>query len=210
MEKMTMKKHVALMAGVLMLGAAGQLQAADYTGTLDLLNTTAYVIQYEYPTGSGTYINALGALDIDRYDLGSSLSGYYNILFTPGSFNSTTAIVGFMLTDNPNQAVMDNPGLLGPAASDMSLLSGILQGNWWAVYNMPPNSTDDMLTYYPTLQLTAGTNYYLFASGGSVSPVTIPYTLSVTAAPAPVPVPPALWLLGTGLLGLIGIARKKE
>ena len=91
----------------------------------------------------------------------------------------------------------------------MSLLSGILDGNWWAVYNMPPNSTDDMLTYYPTLQLTAGTNYYLFASGGSVSPVTIPYTLSVTAAPAPVPVPPAVWLLGTGLLGLIGVARRK-
>src|SRR4030067_1444973 len=92
MKKMTMKKHAALMAGVLMLGAAGQLQAADYTGTLDLQNTTAYVIQYEYPTGSGSYINALGAVERDRYDLGSALTGYYNIQFTRGSFNSTTAI----------------------------------------------------------------------------------------------------------------------
>lgn len=209
MEKMPMKKHTTLMAGLLMLGAVGQSQAADFAGTLNLQNTTAYVIQYEFPAGSGTYINALGALDVDRYDLGNALSGSYNILFTPGSFNSTTAIVGFMLSDNPNQAIVDNPGLLGPAASNMSLLSGILQGNWWAVYHVPPNSTDDLFAYNPTLQLTAGTNYYLFASGGSVSPVSIPYTLSVTAAPAPVPVPPALWLFGSGLLGLIGVARRK-
>jgi hypothetical protein len=25
----------------------------------------------------------------------------------------------------------------------------------------------------------------------------------------PIPIPPALWLFGTGLLGLIGVARKK-
>lgn len=210
MEKMPMKKHTTLMASLLMLGAVGQSQAADFAGTLDLQNTTAYVIQYEYPAGSGSYINALGALDIDRYDLGSALSGYYDILFTPGSFNSTTAIVGFMVSDDPNQAVMDNPGLLGPAASDMSLLSGILVGNWWAVYHVPPNTTDNMFTYFPTLQFTAGTNYYLFASGGSVSPVSVPYTLSMTAAPAPVPVPPAVWLFGSGLLGLVGIARRKS
>lgn len=208
MEKTPMKKHTTLMAGLLMLGAFGQSEAADFAGTLDLQNTTAYVIQYEYPSGSGSYINALGALDIDRYDLGSALSGYYNILFTPGSFNPTTAIVGFMVSDDPNQAVMDNPGLLGPAASNMSLLSGILQGNLWAVYDVPPNTTDNMFTYFPALQFTAGTNYYLFASGGSVSPVSVPYTLSVTVAP--VPVPPAVWLFASGLLGLIGVARRKK
>lgn len=210
MEKIPVNKLKTLMASLLMLGAVGQSQAAGFAGTLNLQNTTAYVIQYEYPPNSGSYINALGALDIDRYDLGNALSGSYNILFTPGSFNPSTAIVGFMLSDNPNQAVMDNPGLLGPAASDMSLLSGILQGNWWAVYNMPPNSTDDMFAYYPALQFTAGTNYYLFASGGSVSPVNVPYTLSMTAAAAPVPVPPAVWLFGSGLLGLIGVARRKK
>jgi len=30
------------------------------------------------------------------------------------------------------------------------------------------------------------------------------------AAASPVPIPPAVWLFGSGLLGLVGIARRKK
>jgi hypothetical protein len=34
-------------------------------------------------------------------------------------------------------------------------------------------------------------------------------TLTGSSAPPPVPLPPAVWLLGSGLLGLAGVARRK-
>jgi hypothetical protein len=33
---------------------------------------------------------------------------------------------------------------------------------------------------------------------------------NVQVAVAPVPVPPAVWLFGSGLLGLIGVARRRQ
>jgi hypothetical protein len=35
------------------------------------------------------------------------------------------------------------------------------------------------------------------------------YLLNVTLSPSPVPVPAALWLFGTALIGLIGVSRRK-
>lgn len=35
------------------------------------------------------------------------------------------------------------------------------------------------------------------------------YSMSITAVPTAVPVPAAVWLMGTGLLGLVGVARRK-
>jgi hypothetical protein len=35
-------------------------------------------------------------------------------------------------------------------------------------------------------------------------------SLNLTVVPAPVPVPAAVWLFGSGLLGLVGVARRKK
>jgi hypothetical protein len=36
------------------------------------------------------------------------------------------------------------------------------------------------------------------------------FNLTAAPAPAPVPVPAAVWLFGSGLLGLVGVARRKK
>jgi hypothetical protein len=53
----------------------------------------------------------------------------------------------------------------------------------------------------------SGLPHHQFASREYTDSLLIPY-LSVTTAAAPVPIPGALWLLGSGLIGLIGIRRR--
>ena len=48
----------------------------------------------------------------------------------------------------------------------------------------------------------------LYLQQGDTAKLTL-YTKAETAAAAPVPIPAAFWLLGSGLVGLIGIRRKK-
>lgn len=68
------------------------------------------------------------------------------------------------------------------------------------------------------LPLSAGAgpytfDYYLWRFGGSADPFggQWDYTLTFEVGPATVvPVPAAIWLFGSGMLGMIGIARRKK
>lgn len=59
------------------------------------------------------------------------------------------------------------------------------------------------------LNLTAG-SYSAIVTGNAVGIAGGLYSVAMTAKPSAVPVPAAVWLLGSGLLGLVGIARRKE
>lgn len=71
---------------------------------------------------------------------------------------------------------------------------------------------------YNTLGTTA--NLYYMTGGGSVASKTTNTLeikvslasngLTLTGSSAPVPLPPAVWLLGSGLLGLAGVARRQK
>lgn len=59
------------------------------------------------------------------------------------------------------------------------------------------------------LNLAAG-SYSAVVKGNAVGAAGGLYSVAMTAQPSAVPVPTAVWLLGSGLLGLVGIARRKE
>ena len=59
---------------------------------------------------------------------------------------------------------------------------------------MPPTNPDGSFNCDPS-GFTCGVNYFLHLEG--------------VVNAAPVPAPAALWLFGSGLLGLIGVARRK-
>jgi hypothetical protein len=84
--------------------------------------------------------------------------------------------------------------------------------NAWVTYNLLPLLQGSMLTdgvlsiaIHPTGSLTGNQN--VFASSEASDSALRPY-LSVTTAAAPVPIPAAVWLFGSGLVGLIGLRRR--
>jgi hypothetical protein len=48
------------------------------------------------------------------------------------------------------------------------------------------------------------------APGGPITPYNFNFNANLTATPKPVPVPAALWLFGSGLMGLIAAARRRK
>jgi hypothetical protein len=60
------------------------------------------------------------------------------------------------------------------------------------------------------VQQYSGGDAFLSQNGGPFQTFTrFDYGFRVAVTPSTVPIPPALWLFGSGLLGLIGVARKK-
>lgn len=53
-------------------------------------------------------------------------------------------------------------------------------------------------------------SYYAIVTGTTTGSIGGAYMMSISTPPLPVPLPAAVWLLGSGLIGLVGVARRKE
>ena len=109
-------------------------------------------------------------------------------------------------TYSPSDPGNSNPNLPGPIyglkfepGSDSTSFSfsfisdrAPMWGNFYAKDGTDDHGTVDVYAYNTGFTLTGVNSYY----------AAVPDTLTV------VPIPPAVWLMGTGLLGLIGIRRR--
>jgi hypothetical protein len=87
-----------------------------------------------------------------------------------------------------------------------SLISAGSVGSALSFYNVLANSTtavggNGMAAH--TTTTTAYNGFWFLTSGGQL-------TYNIASSAAPVPVPAAVWLLGSGLLGLIGVGRRRS
>jgi len=137
-------------------------------------------VNFSYTTVAGY---SLGIFDVDDFD-GSQANPL--MLYT-GAGADTIDIVA--------------------AGSDFSATSAVT-GNFTTLYNdsqfvialTDNNNWFEPISWY---ELAAGSNMYdITFSNGSV--------LSIDATPTVVPVPAAVWLFGSGLIGLAGFARRKK
>ena len=201
------KKNVHRMIQSLMLGAClvGTANAATYTevgDTGDLVSTA------QIPSGTGDLTHIYGMLEdfdgVEDVDL-------YRILITdPSQFSVAVASnldadndTMLWLFDADGRFVMmddDAGGNYVPRFTPAHFVGGSAGVHYlgFSIFATAPQYTDGVLT---------GWNY-------DASPMQSgDYTLALTGvgleAPSAVPVPAAAWLLGSGLVGLVGVARRK-
>lgn len=60
------------------------------------------------------------------------------------------------------------------------------------------------------VELLSSGSYYALVKGNAIGRFGGAYSISIAAEPAIVPVPAAAWLLGSGLIGMVAVARRKE
>lgn len=101
----------------------------------------------------------------------------------------------------------DNPFTIHTAVGDVVRINGTLDVQAYAKSGLTSNSWVPPYDPFPPSTATAD-----FSSTGSLSlqsPSGVTFVAASNATYAPVPLPPAVWLFGSGLLGLVGIARRK-
>ena len=184
---------------------------AHYDTQLDLTN-----LQYQ-TTVNGTTGDV--AANVTRFDLGSGWDGDIGVQITSGSYNPLGTTLGFALTTNPNDTLLANPDTflqLAEASADVTQffndnVEGWVMYSWGTDYIKPgeTNSITDMLN---PMQFLPNENYYAFVAGGSIAPTTVSLSLDISdeSRVNPVPLPAAVWLFGSGIIGLLGVSRRKR
>ncbi|MDO8844310.1 MAG: hypothetical protein Q7U98_12045 [Methylicorpusculum sp.] len=161
-------------------------------------------------------IGGAGVLDGHEGWIGYVNSGpAYTLInsFEPlAGFNQTST--GHPVTDSVSNGALNTTSLswlTNPSASSTSFTNDYYRNGNAMV---GANADYAMMILYG---LKAGN--YLIATGGScptnVTPAAVcgtgqQFTFNVSAAPAMVPVPGAVWFFGTALLGLVGLGRRKN
>jgi hypothetical protein len=182
---------------------------AQYTTELGLTN-----LQYQ-ATINGVPGDV--AANISRFDLGAGWDGEMDIQVTSDSYNPLATTLGFALTTNPNDTLLSHPDTFFQLAEPNADVTQFFDDNvedWvmygWGYNNLPPGEANS-LTDSLNLQFDPGLNYYAFIAGGSTQSTTVSVSVDISDGNEvnPVPLPAAVWFFGSGLIGLLGVARRK-
>jgi len=150
----------------------------------------------------------IGSSSLNVFDLGSD------------AFDNTNIAVQFY---DPNPIVIDFHSLIPSFPDDFNIEIYNYTGVAWSDFHFTFNNAQilqplaitngdgvlvgaDITPSTATLYFNPPESFGFFGAGVIASQVTY---WSLEIAPSIVPIPPAVWLFGSGLLGLIGVARRK-
>ena len=172
-------------------GGGGDFQPVIIGSTFDGTN---FVADGSGNTGGSVTIDEAGTLILDLTAL--DFGGFYNaptFFLAPQSRADFKTIAG--LTPLPGDellSVLGDPAFTGTSSTDLPYYLDTLVDNGDGTYGF-------IIRW--TAKIKQGSNF-----DGNISR----WRLEGTFDTNPVPVPAAVWLFGSGLLGLVGVARRKK
>jgi hypothetical protein len=186
---------------------------AHHDINLDLTDTQQHQV-----TINGVSRNIAG--EIKPVSLGNGWDGEIDVQITSGDYNSSTTMLGFALTTDPNETLLNDldsfKQLTAPGADIRQFFDDNVEG--WVLYGwgtdyLPAGDTSNLTDQINPMQFDPNEDYYAFVAGVSLSPTTVSISFDISDgngnAVTPIPLPAAVWFFGTGLLGLIGMRRRK-
>lgn len=114
--------------------------------------------------------------------------------------------------DSTNWAQWNGGGLCAPAGTCSyfpTLAQAGLAGNVWAAADSQTSPTGTAGVTLNTILTAGGNNYFTVVMGGNAPLVDSGVAKDFQATVSVVPVPAAVYLFGSGLIGLAGLARRK-
>ncbi len=135
----------------------------------------------------------------------------YAALWQQRPTGGTSIIQGSRVNTNPggayNQAVLTNSYFLSNGVADVDLVLQVLN-SWLLQYIAQGENVMSTIDFSNTAQIIGIEGFDSF--GNSVQITSAIGDSGTNYLLSAVPVPAAIWLFGTGLLGLIGISRRKR
>lgn len=203
MKKQSMQLVQSLVLSCCLLGTAHAAIYNEVGDTGDLLGTA----QVTAGTGDLTHIYGYlgengGDGDVDLYRIMITNPAAFSVTVS-ASLSADNDAVLYLFNESGHLALSDDDAGVG-------YLPGMVQGSF---------TTGTPGAYYLAFLLFATDPVYTNSvlSGWNHMPAPLQsgnYTLALTgadfASPSAVPIPAAAWLLGSGLVGLIGLARRKQ
>lgn len=186
----------------------GKAYAADYTDPTPLYMTTAIA-------DMGTaYTDAAGRATTNVTDLGAGSIG--GLDFAPGVYKWGTDVTiptNVSLTGGVNDIwIFQIAGTLGISSDKEVILNGGAQASniFWQVAGQTTLGTTSRFTGNILGQTAIVMETGAVLDGRALAQTAVTLDSATVTGVSAVPVPAAVWLFGSGLLGLVGVARRKK
>ncbi len=211
MKKLNRKRYTSLAAGMaIMIGAAQPVHAitVDIFGTIDAFNTIAdpltdiYGDEGSTPTQdwTGFYGLAVGdtvQMTVTYDELDITGTGFEEIGFSAMTINFIDSLGDNALTYHPDITDDDEFNVLY-----------FENGN---LFNFDLDAFSEDGSDYDYLQYSEDSYFSIYDYDSETEEVILQGSYQFSSLPpvTNIPIPAALWLFGSGLIGLVGIARRK-